>query len=48
MNPEAEEYYIWLLEQWKKDEDYVKELLEGIGNDMSKVMKRLDEITSEG
>ena len=48
MDPEAEEHYIWLLEQWKKDEDYVKELLEGIGSDMSNVMKRLDEITSEG
>ena len=43
MDPEAEEHYIGLLEQWKKDEVNVKELLEGIG---SKVMTRLDEITS--
>ena len=48
MDPEAEEHYIGLLEQWKKDEDNVKELLESIGSDMSNVMKRLDEITSEG
>lgn len=45
MDPEAEEHYIGLLEQWKKDEVNVKELLEGIG---SKVMTRLDEITSVG
>ena len=48
MDPEAEEHYIGLLEQWKKDEDNVKDLLEGIGSDMNNVMKRLDEITSEG
>ena len=48
MDPEAEEHYTGLLEQWKKDEDNVKDLLEGIGSDMNNVMKRLDEITSEG
>ena len=39
MDPEAEEHYIGLLEQWKKDEDNVKDLLEGIGSDMSNVMR---------
>ena len=41
MDPEAEDHYIDLLNQWKKDEDNVKEKLEVI-------LKRLDEISPEG
>ena len=41
MDPDAEQHYIELLEQWKKDEDNVKDKLE-------EVMKKLDEIATEG
>ena len=41
MDPDAEQHYIELLEQWKKDEDNVKDKLE-------EVMKKLDEIAIEG
>ena len=41
MDPEAEDHYIDLLNQWKTDEDNVKEKLEVI-------LKRLDEISPEG
>ena len=41
MDPETKEHYIELLEQWKKDEDNVKDQLE-------EVMKKLHEITTEG
>ena len=41
MDPDAEQHYIELLEQWKKDEDNVKDKLQ-------EVMKKLDEIAIEG
>ena len=41
MDPDAEKHYIELLEQWKKDEDNVKDKLE-------EFMKKLDEIAIEG
>ena len=41
MDPETKEHYIELLEQWKRDEDNVKDQLE-------EVMKKLDKITTEG
>ena len=40
MDPETKQHYIELLEQWKKDEDNVKDQLE-------EVMKKLDKITTE-
>ena len=48
MDPEAEEHYIELLGQWKKDEDNVKDKLDEIGSGMGKIMKKLGEITTEG
>ena len=41
MDPESKKHHIELLEQWKKDEDNVKDKLE-------EVMKKLHEITTEG
>ena len=41
MDPDAEQHYIELLEQWKKDEDNVKDKLD-------EVMKMLHEISTEG
>ena len=41
MDPETKQHYIELLEQWKKDEDNVKDQLD-------EVMKKLDKITTEG
>ena len=41
MDPETKQHYIELLEQWKRDEDNVKDQLE-------EVMKKLDKITTEG
>ena len=40
MDPETKQHYIELLEQWKRDEDNVKDQLE-------EVMKKLDKITTE-
>ena len=52
MDPEAEEHYIELLGQWKKDEDNVKDKLDELGqlfgSGIGKVMKKLEEITTEG
>jgi len=48
MDPEAEEHYVGLLDQWKKDEDNVKEKLEELGHGIGNVMKKLEEITTEG
>ena len=55
MDPEAEKHYIDLLNQWKKDEDNVKEKLDEIkshqleiGSGIVKVIKKLEEISTEG
>ena len=52
MDPEAEEHYIELLGQWKKDEDNVKEKLDELGqlfgSGIAKVMEKLEKITTEG
>ena len=48
MDPEAEDHYIDILSQWKKDEDNVKDKLDEIGSGIGKVMKKLEEIISEG
>ena len=48
MDPEAEEHYIELLRQWKKDEDNVKNKLEELGCGIEKVMKKLEEISTGG
>ena len=40
MDPETKQHYTELLEQWKKDEDNVKDQLD-------EVMKKLDKITTE-
>ena len=48
MDPEAEEHYIELLRQWQKDEDNVKNKLEELGSGIKKVMKKLEEISTEG
>ena len=44
MDPEAEEHYIELLGQWKKDEDNVKDKLEELGSGLGKVIKKLDDL----
>ena len=55
MDPEAEKHYVDLLNQWKKDEDNVKEKLDEIkshqleiGSGIVKVIKKLEEISTEG
>ena len=40
MDPETKQHYIELLEQWRRDEDNVKDQLE-------EVMKKLDKIITE-
>ena len=44
MDPEIEDHYKELLNQWKKDEDNVKDKLNEIGNEIEKVMKKLDDL----
>ena len=48
MDPEAEDHYIEILNQWKKDEDSVKDKLDEIGSGIGRVIKKLEEITCEG
>jgi len=46
MDPETEDHYKQLLIEWKKDEDNIKDELKEIGNKMTDVMKKLDDLTA--
>ena len=46
MDPEIEDHYKELLNQWKKDEDNVKDKLDEIGSGIGKVMKKLEDLTA--
>lgn len=45
MDPEVEEHYKELLQQWKKDEDSILEQLNEMESDMKYVRKKLDDLT---
>jgi len=45
MDPEVEEHYEELLQQWKRDEDYIQDQLNEIGGDVKYVRKKLDDLT---
>ena len=45
MDPEVEEHYKELLQQWKKDEDSIQDQLNEMESDMKYVRKKLDDLT---
>lgn len=42
MDPETEQYYKELLEEWKKDEDSIKDTLNELRNEVGNINKKLD------
>ena len=48
MDPEIEDHFKELLNQWKKDEDNIKDELKEIGTDIKNVMKKLEDLSTSG
>ena len=48
MDPEIEDHYKELLNQWKKDEENIKDELKEIGTDIKNVMKKLEDLSTSG
>ena len=46
MDPDIEDHYKELLNQWKKDEDNVKDQLNEIGSEIKSVIKKLDDLSA--
>ena len=46
MDPDIEDHYKELLNQWKKDEDNVKDQLNEIGSEIKSVIKKLDNLSA--
>ncbi|KAL9967791.1 hypothetical protein ACROYT_G026085 [Oculina patagonica] len=46
MDPEIEDHYKYLLSQWKKDEENIKDELKEIGTEIRNVMKKLDDLAA--
>ena len=44
MDPEVEEHYKELLQQWKSDEDNIKDELKEIGTDIKNFTKKIDDL----
>lgn len=44
MDPETEQYYKQLIEEWKKDEDNIKDTLNEIKNEVGDISKKLDHL----
>ena len=45
MDPEVEEHYKELLQQWKRDEDSMQDQLNEIEGDVKYVRKKIDDLT---
>ena len=46
MDPDVEEHYKQLLQQWKNDESNIKDDLKEIGNDIKNLTKKVDDLVS--
>ena len=46
MDPDVEEHYKELLQQWKNDEDNIKEELKEIGFDIKNLTKKIDDLVT--
>ena len=46
MDPETEQYYNELLEEWKKDEDNIKDTLNELRNEVGNITKKLDDFAA--
>lgn len=46
MDPETEQYYKELLEEWKKDEDNIKDTLNELKNEVGNITKKLDDFAA--
>ena len=48
MDPEIKDHFKELLNQWKRDEDNIKDELKEIGTDIKNVMKKLEDLSTSG
>ena len=46
MDPDIEDHYKELLNQWKRDEDNMKDQLDEIGSEIKSVIRKLDDLTT--